>query len=155
MITKRIEKKLDENYIRILQTILNKSLKQHPTKQQLYGYFPSIFKTIKVKWTRPVGHCWRSKDELISDALLWTPTRRRASVGRPGKTCLRQLNADSPYNLEDLLGPMDERDGWMDEKEGWRERVREIRTVKATWRWWWCFSRKNIVFFCKVFKNQI
>ena len=31
-------------------------------------------KTIQVRRTRHAGHCWRSKDELISDVLLWTPT---------------------------------------------------------------------------------
>ena len=37
-LTKRIEKKLDCNYTRMLQAILNKSWRQHPTKQQLYGH---------------------------------------------------------------------------------------------------------------------
>ena len=27
---------------------------------------------------RHAGHCWRSKDELITDVLLWTPTYGRA-----------------------------------------------------------------------------
>ena len=33
MLTKRMEKKLDGNYTRILRAILNKSWRQHPTKQ--------------------------------------------------------------------------------------------------------------------------
>ena len=37
-LTKRKEKKLDSNYTRMLWAILNKSWRQHPTKQQLYGY---------------------------------------------------------------------------------------------------------------------
>ena len=41
-LTKRIEKKLDGNYTRMLRAILNKFGKQHPTKHQLYGsYLPS------------------------------------------------------------------------------------------------------------------
>ena len=35
-LTKRMEKKLDGNYTRILRAILNKSWRQHPSKQQLY-----------------------------------------------------------------------------------------------------------------------
>ena len=66
-LTKRIEKKIDGNYTRILQAILNKSWRQYPTMQQLYGHQPPITKTIQVRWTRHVGHCWRSRDELISD----------------------------------------------------------------------------------------
>ena len=51
----------------------NKSWRQHPTRHQLYGHLPPITKTIQVRRTRHAGHCWRSKDELISDVLLWTP----------------------------------------------------------------------------------
>ena len=68
-----MEKKLDGNYTRILRAILNKSWRQHPSKQQLYDHQPAITKTIQVRRTRHGGHCWRSKDELISDILLWTP----------------------------------------------------------------------------------
>ena len=51
-LTKHIEKKFDGNYTRMLWAILNKSWRQHPTKQQLYGHLPTITKTIKVRWTR-------------------------------------------------------------------------------------------------------
>ena len=70
MLTKRLEKKLDGNYTRMLRAILNKSWRQHPTKHQLYGHLPPIMKTIQVRRTRHAGHCWRSRDELISDVLL-------------------------------------------------------------------------------------
>ena len=63
-------RKLDGNYTR---AILNKSGRQHPTRLQLYGHLPPITKTIQVRRIRHVGHCWRSKDELISDVLQWTP----------------------------------------------------------------------------------
>ena len=43
------------------------------TRHQLYVHLPPITKTIQVRWTRHAGHCWRRRDELISDALLWTP----------------------------------------------------------------------------------
>ena len=46
---------------------------------------PSISQTIKVR-TRYAGYCWRSKDKLISDILLWTLAHGRATVGRPAKT---------------------------------------------------------------------
>ena len=72
-LTKRLEKKLDGNYIRMLRAILNKSWRQHPTSHELYGHLPPIMKTIQVRRTRHAGHCWRSKDELRSDVLLWGP----------------------------------------------------------------------------------
>ena len=70
ILTKQLEKKLDGNYTRMLQAILNKSWQQHPTRHQLYGHLPPITKTIQVRRTRHAGHCWRSRDELISDVLL-------------------------------------------------------------------------------------
>ena len=80
-LTKRLEKKLDGNYTRMLRAVLNKSWRQHPTRHQLYGHLPPITKTIQVRRTRHAGHCRRSKDELISDVLLWTPTYGRAKAG--------------------------------------------------------------------------
>ena len=73
-LTKRLEKKLDGNYTRMLRAILNKSWRQHPTKHQLFGHLPPITKTIQVRRTRHAGHCWRSRDELVRDVLLWTRT---------------------------------------------------------------------------------
>ena len=82
-LTKWLEKKLDSSYTRMLQAILNKSWWQHPTRHQLYGHLPPITKTIKVRRARHAGYCWRSRDELISDVLLWNPSHGRAKAGRP------------------------------------------------------------------------
>ena len=72
-LTKRLEKKLDGNYTRILQAILNKSWRQHPTRHQLFGHLLPITKTIQVRQTKHAGHCRRSRDKVIRDVLLWTP----------------------------------------------------------------------------------
>ena len=53
-LTKRLEKKLDGNYTRMLRAILNKSWQQHPTRHQLYGHLPPITKTIQVRRTRHI-----------------------------------------------------------------------------------------------------
>ena len=81
-LTKRLEKKLDGNYTRMFRAILNKSWRGHPTRHQLYGHLPPITKTIQVRRTRHAGHCWRSKEKLISDVLLWTPVYGPAKAGR-------------------------------------------------------------------------
>ena len=86
MLTKRLEKKLDGNYTRMLRAILNKSWRQHPTGHKLYGHLPLITKNFQVRRTRHEGHCWRSKDELISDVLLRTPAYGQAKAGRPART---------------------------------------------------------------------
>ena len=43
----------------------------------------SSHENYSVRRTKHAGHCWRSRDELISDVLLWTPTHGRAEAGRP------------------------------------------------------------------------
>ena len=96
----------------------------------LYGYLTPITKTIQVKRTRHAGHCWKSRDELIRDVLLWTPTYGRAKAGRPARTHIQQLCEDTGCSPEDLPEAMNDR-------EKWRERVRDIRAGGTTWWWWW------------------
>ena len=86
--------------IRMLRAILNKSWGEHPTKHQLYSHLPPITKTIKVRRTRHAWHCWRSRDELISDVLLWTPSYGRAKAGRPARTYKQQLCEDTECSPE-------------------------------------------------------
>ena len=145
-LTKRIKKKLDGNYSRMPWAILNQSWRQHPTKQQLYGHLPPITKTIKIRRTRYAGYSWRSKDELIRDVLLWTPSYGRASVGRPARTYIQQLRANTECSHEDLPEAMDD---W----EEWRERVRDIRADSLTWWWWWWCISFNINSNCPYFYN--
>ena len=129
---KRLEKKLDGNYTRMLRAMLNKSWRQQPTKHQLYGHLPSITKTIQVRRTRHAGHSWRSREELISDILLWTLTYDQAKAERPARKYIQQLYEDTAYSPENLPEAMNDR-------EKWRERVRHIRVGGTTWWWWWWF----------------
>ena len=111
-LTKRLEKKQDGNYTRMLRAILNKHL-------------PPITKTIQARRTRHAGHCWRSKNELISDVLLWTPAYGQSKAGRPARTYIQQLCEDTGCSPEDLPEAMNDR-------ENWRERVRDIRASGTT-----------------------
>ena len=114
----------------MLRAILNKSWWQHPTRRQLYGHLPPITKTIQVRQARHARHCWRSKDELVSDVLLWTPTYGQAKAGQPAWTYIQQLCEDTGCNLEDQPEAISDR-------EKWREMVRDIRAGGTTWWWWW------------------
>ena len=140
-LTKQLENKLDGNYTRILRAILNKSWRQHPTKHQLYSHLPPITKTIQVRRTRHAGKCWRSRDELISDVLLWTPTYGRAKAGRPAKTYIQQLCDDTGCSPEDLPEAMNDR-------EKWRERVRDIRASGTTWWFWYIYIYMGVASRC-------
>ena len=97
----------------------------------MYGYCYLSFKAPTLSNSRDIDEvfCWRSKDELISDVLLWTPTHGCARVGRPVRTYIQQLCEDTGCNPEDLPEAMNDR-------EKWRETVRDIRAGGATW-WWW------------------
>ena len=113
---------LDGNYTRMLWATLNKSWRQYPTKQQLYGYLPPITKIIKIRRTIHAGHCWKSRDELISDVLLWTPSHGRVKARQPARTYLQQLCAYTGCSPEDLPEAMDDREWWI-------ERVRDIHLM--------------------------
>ena len=125
-LTKRLQKRLDGNYTRMLLAILNRSWRQYTSKQQLDGHLPPITKTIQIKRTRHAGHCWRSRDVLISDVLQWSPLYGRAKA-RFARTNIQQVYEDTGCSPEDLSEAMNNR-------EKWRERVRDIR-VDGTTRW--------------------
>ena len=88
-------------------------------KHQLYGHLPPNTKTIEVRRTRHAGHCWGSRDELISDVLLWNPTYGRAKAGRPARAYIQQLCEDTGCSPEDQPEAMNDR-------KKWRERVRDF-----------------------------
>ena len=124
-LTKRLKKKLDSNYTRMLGAILNKYWQQHPTRRQLYGHLPPITKTIQARRTRHARHCWRSKDEIVSDVLLWTPAYGQSKAGRPAQTFIQQLCDDTGCNPENLPEAMNDR-------EKWRESVWDICASRMT-----------------------
>ena len=82
-------------------------------------------KTIQARRTRHAGHCWRSRDKLISGVLLWTPTYGRAKAGQPARTYIQQLCEDTGCSPEDLPEVMNDR-------EKWPERVRDTHASGTT-----------------------
>ena len=115
-------------------------LQPQPTGLYIFCVFvPFLFiccflnRSIQVRRTRHAGHCWRSRDELIRDILLWIPTHGCAKAGRPARTYIQQLCEDTGCCPEDLPRAMNDR-------EEWRERVRDIRAASTIWWWWWWFD---------------
>ena len=76
------------------------------------------------------GHCWKNRDEIITDVLLWTLTYGLAKAGQPARTYIQQLCEDTGCSPEDLPEAMID---W----EKWRERFRDIHANGTTWWWWW------------------
>ena len=120
-LTKRMEKKLDSNDTGMLRAILNNPRGTPPQSSSCMA----ATKTMKVRRTRHAGHCWRSRDELVSDVLLRAPTYGRAKAGRPARTYIQQLYTDTGCDLEDQPEAIDDRE-WC------RERVSDIRADSAT-----------------------
>ena len=79
----------------MLRTGFDKSSKQQSTKQQLYSYLPSVSQTIQVWRVRFAGHGCISKNQLMSDVLLWTPTHKHTSAGQPAEIYINQLYTKS------------------------------------------------------------
>ena len=111
-LTSALEKKIDGSYTRMLRAALNKSWTDHLSNAELYGNIPRVTATIRQQRLRFAGHCWRSKNELSSEVLLWEPSHGKRSRGRPRKTYVDQLIADTAYTYEDLANLMDDRDRW-------------------------------------------
>ena len=125
---RQIHKNAASNIEQVLEATPNKAPTIRPTT--------SHHETIQVRWNRYAGHCWRSRDELISDVLLWTPTYGRAKVGWPARTYIQQLCEDTGCNPEDLPEVMNDRGKW------W-ERVRDIYAGGTTW--WWCIYPSSLI----------
>ena len=73
---------------------------------QLYGFEYFIYNYMV---SGHAGHGWKSKDQFISYVLLWIPSDEQAKIGRPARTYIQQLCADTGCSLEDLQGAIDDR----------------------------------------------
>ena len=90
MLTKRLEKKLDGNYTRMLLSILNKSWRQHPTKLQLYSHLHRnddiYINIIIIMLHHQHGYPWPSlttppyRPLLLAGPQGYIPYRHRAAV---------------------------------------------------------------------------
>ena len=82
---------------------------------------------------------WLSKDEIVSDVLLWTPAYGQSKAGRLARTFIQQLCDDTGCNPEDLPEAMNDR-------ETWRERVRDIRASRTSWWWWLSYITVSLLY---------
>ena len=115
-LTKRLEKKLDGDYTRMLRAILNKSWRQQPRRHQLYGHLSPPSRNLS-KLNEPDMQDTAAEE---SDVLQWTlHIYGRAKAGQPAPTYIQLLCKDTGCSSEDQPGAMNN-------KEKWRERVRDI-----------------------------
>ena len=55
--------------------------------------------------------CWRSKEELAGNVLLWKLTHGHQPRGRPKKTYIDQLMDDTGCKIEELPIAVEDREG--------------------------------------------
>ena len=130
-----------------LRAILNKSWQQHPTRHQLYGHLPPITKTIQVRRTRHAGHCWRSRDELIRDVLLWIPTHRTTSSNVHSAAVRIQVVVLKTYLGRWTIGRSGERGSGIS--------VLPARYDHGWWWWWWRLKRQNRKYLCQRNRRSV
>ena len=66
------------------------------------------------------GHCWRGKNEAVSDLVLWEPKHGKKNVGGQTGTVVDLLEADTGV-------PRDCLPAAMDDKVGWRKKIMRFR----------------------------
>ena len=96
---------------------VNISWRQHPTKLRFHGPIPDISTILRDRRMPFAGHCWRAKQELARNLLLWspkTPNYGKWRAGCPAITYIDQLCRDKGCLPNDLPALLQDRDGWRD-----------------------------------------
>ena len=120
--TGKMSNRLDGSYTRMLRAVLGVSWKEYKTNKELYGNLPQITDTLMIRRLRFIGHCWRKKDEVISELLLWEPKQSTRKRGRPVLTYVDQLPNDAGLSIAELKSIMESRKEWMKLVNGVRVR---------------------------------
>ena len=120
--TKKMEKRLDGNYTRLLRLTQNISWKEHKTNKYVYGELDQISNVVRKRRLRFIGHCWRGEQQTLQQLLLWEPTHGNRGRGRPCKTYLDQLYNDTNMEREELATAMQDRVKWRKIVNGVRAR---------------------------------
>ena len=118
-LSKRLEKRLDGTYTRLLMRVQHLSWKNHPTKQLIYNNLPPVSTIVKSRRVQFAGHCCRAEKEIISTLLLWKPSQSRGrSLSYPAV-----ISRDTGI-IEQDLGKV------MMDREVWRNVVNSIISTK-------------------------
>ena len=115
-LTKLFPKKLYGNYTRMQWAVLNKSRKQYPNKQLLYGHLPLVLQTIQERRTRHAGLYWSNSSANFS----CEPPHMNAPVLADRQRYIHQLCTDTECWRDYQLRGIDDED---------RQRVRVKRIL--------------------------
>ena len=85
---------------------LNITLISYHKIKTLYGIIPRISLLILLRRTRFSGHCYRSKNEIISEVISWIPKHGHTNVAHPRINYIDQLNEYGGLNLDKVRSAM-------------------------------------------------
>ena len=68
-VKKDLQDRLDGTYTRLLMRAQNISWREHKTTAEIYHGIPEISSILSQYRARFAGHCYRSKDQIISDVI--------------------------------------------------------------------------------------
>ena len=88
------------------------------TNQLLCSRIPRISTIIRERCLRFSGYCWRRKNEVVSDLVLWEPKHGERSGGGQAGTVVSLLEADTGVPRDCLPAAMDDRVGWRKKASG-------------------------------------
>ena len=120
-INKKMEKRLDGCYTRMLRMAFNVSWKDRMTNEELYDGLPKLSTKIATRRMKLAGHCIRHPEEEASKLVLWEPEKGVRNVGRGTVSYIDNLIEDTG-----LATPKEIRTAMMDRK-GWKERSEGVR----------------------------
>ena len=95
----------------MLRVIKNVTWQKRITNEVLYAGLPKISTTIRERRLRFSGHCRRSKNEVVSDLVLWEPKHGKRSVGGQARIFVDLLEADTAVPRNCLPAAIDNRVG--------------------------------------------
>ena len=87
---------------RLLCAALNVSWRDYISNKELYGDLSPISTSLQIRRLQFSGHCWRSKNETVSQLLLLEPNHGRRSRGHPASTFIDQPVSDTGLSRQDL-----------------------------------------------------
>ena len=109
-LSRKLERRLDGTYTRLLMRAQNLSWKRHPSISQIYGKLPRVSTLVKSRRVQFAGHCFRADSEVISSLLLWKPSsnqKRGRKLSFPDV-----ISRDTGIRTEDLGTAMKDRKVW-------------------------------------------
>ena len=136
--TQSIDKKLDGACSKMLRMVKIVAWWQSIKNEVLYAGLPRISTTIRERRLRFSGHCWRSKNEVVNDLVLWDRSMAKKERGRTGSHICRSAggghHAGSP-ETDRLVGLVVKASSSRAEGPGFQSRLRRDFFGVESYQW--------------------